>query len=398
MNKPTVYVDPNNIIMVNSFVKKNNYNFVDDINSLPEKYSIQINIWEKLNDKRFCNANHQNEHEDLVFPEKIAHDIKQGNVHVVFNLSWESCYTLFGNYKKIIDFDEFCKLYDCPKSNITFLIANHNVTSSDMGVNTIVYNHPMLYTGTGDLTYDLTKSEDKIELIANKQLMPFNGLFYTRRAREERLAILYQLKQLQLLDKINYSCLVPPKNPTRLNSYFKKNNFPDLTTILQQIKIPTECMFSSITNHDPESCNDLINRIDWQHAYTSSFHIVIESYPDSPGFVTEKSIKPMRMLQPFVIYGSVGTIAYLKELGYDVFDDFIDHRYDTVDDNKLRMQMVVSEIQRLSVLSQEAWTNILYNRLDRLVSNFNKAVNSSRYYHTGDLKLYDACQRHNVDL
>lgn len=399
-HKPTVYNDLNNPIfsILNSFIKDDTYNFVQDVNKLPKKYTVQINVWNVLNDKRFCNVNFQNNHKKLVFPERIKKDIKQGNVHVVFNLTWESCYTLYGNDKLAIDFNNFSNIYACPIENITFLIANHNITKHHTGVNTVVYNHPMMYTGTGDMVYDAVQSEDKILSLLNKNLLPYNGLFYTRRAREERLAILYSLSKLGVLDKINYSCLLPPVANDRLNKYFKQLQLPDLQEILKEIKIPTTCKFSKIKSHDPEHATPFVNDIDWGHSLTSSFQIVVESYPDSPGFVTEKSIKPFRMLQPFVTYGSVGTVEYLKSLGYDVFEDIVDHSYDNIQDNHLRLKTLIKEIERLSNMSQEQWSTTLYTIIDRLISNANKATSGIRFYHTGDLELYEYCKQHESSL
>ncbi len=47
---------------------------------------------------------------------------------------------------------------------------------------------------------------------------------------------------------------------------------------------------------------------------------------------TEKSIKPLMMGQPIVVFGNPRTLPLLKELGLDVFDDWLDGSYDAIVD------------------------------------------------------------------
>jgi hypothetical protein len=64
-------------------------------------------------------------------------------------------------------------------------------------------------------------------------------------------------------------------------------------------------------------------------------------------FITEKTYKPIKFGQPFLIAGCAGTLAELRCRGYDVFDDVIDNHYDTVLDNTQRWFALRSSIQKL---------------------------------------------------
>ena len=53
-------------------------------------------------------------------------------------------------------------------------------------------------------------------------------------------------------------------------------------------------------------------------------------------FLTEKTFKPIKYGQPFVIAGGPGSLQALRDMGYRVFDDVVDNHYDTISDNTQR--------------------------------------------------------------
>ena len=75
-------------------------------------------------------------------------------------------------------------------------------------------------------------------------------------------------------------------------------------------------------------------------AYLNSYlHVIAESHYDTI-FVSEKTTKCMLATQFFVIIAGAGTIQKLRDLGFDTYDDIIDHnRYDNADDS-IRIQRV----------------------------------------------------------
>ena len=72
----------------------------------------------------------------------------------------------------------------------------------------------------------------------------------------------------------------------------------------------------------------------------SACSIVLETHFDvdqsGGAFLTEKTFKPIKYGQPFVIAGGPGSLQALRDTGYRVFDDVIDNHYDTVLDNTQR--------------------------------------------------------------
>jgi hypothetical protein len=88
-----------------------------------------------------------------------------------------------------------------------------------------------------------------------------------------------------------------------------------------------------------------------EHFEDSYLNVVLETHLDcdqSGGvFLTEKTFKPIKHSQPFIIFGAVGTIEKLRQMGYRTFDHVIDHSYDSIEDNTQRWDCAFKEFQRL---------------------------------------------------
>jgi hypothetical protein len=88
-----------------------------------------------------------------------------------------------------------------------------------------------------------------------------------------------------------------------------------------------------------------------EHFANSYLNVVIETHMDvdqSGGvFLTEKTFKPIKNCQPFVIIGAAGSIAQLKNMGYKTFDHVIDHSYDSIENTTERWNRACSVIENL---------------------------------------------------
>ena len=94
--------------------------------------------------------------------------------------------------------------------------------------------------------------------------------------------------------------------------------------------------------------------------YTNSYcHIVVETHFDvdqsGGAFITEKTFKPIKHGQPFVVAGAPGTLATLRKMGYRTFDHVIDNSYDLETDNTRRWQMLMKSIQQIQNQDPDAW-------------------------------------------
>ena len=146
--------------------------------------------------------------------------------------------------------------------------------------------------------------------------------------------------------------------------------------------------------HGPISC-DTLDPVEqnshWtliaEHFDDAYCHIVLETLYDAEqsggAFLTEKTFKPIRHAQPFVVFGTVDTLKTLRGLGYQVFDDLLDNSYDCELDNTKRFRKTVAAIQQLNqqdlhefyikcraqlIHNQELFLSSKYSRLADLVA------------------------------
>ena len=110
----------------------------------------------------------------------------------------------------------------------------------------------------------------------------------------------------------------------------------------------------------------------WGNSY---LNIVTEPSIDDAGFLSEKIFKPIRAEQLFLIQGCPGTVSYLKSIGFDVFDDYIDHsRYDNEPNWQRRTDLMLAvldeiypSIERIfAETKQRRLANRLYLQSDKL--------------------------------
>lgn len=76
-------------------------------------------------------------------------------------------------------------------------------------------------------------------------------------------------------------------------------------------------------------------------------------------FITEKPLKPLFNLRPFVMLGSAGTLATLRALGFRTFAPTINEAYDNILDANERTRAVLDEVERLASFPASAWKPLL---------------------------------------
>jgi hypothetical protein len=108
-----------------------------------------------------------------------------------------------------------------------------------------------------------------------------------------------------------------------------------------------------------------------EHYSNSYIHIVFETFFDadqSQGtFLSEKTFKPIKHAQPFVLVAPAGSLKLLRELGYKTFDSVIDTSYDTIENNTERWIAVYNLINSLKHsnlydIYQKCKDDILHNQ------------------------------------
>jgi len=116
---------------------------------------------------------------------------------------------------------------------------------------------------------------------------------------------------------------------------------------------PYTCDTQTAEQHNDHS------QIESAHYLDAYCNIVLETHYDADQsggtFLTEKTFKPIKHGQPFVIVGAPGSLATLRKLGYRTFDHAIDNSYDLVQDNTQRWQQTLQTIQQIQQQDMHTW-------------------------------------------
>jgi len=280
----------------------------------------------------------------------------------------------------------------------------------------------------------LTKVQDtklmhqKNHRIINKHLLVKKAVCYNHRLRFHRLAVAAWL----INNNYHKSTYLSFLSSNEITKYIIKNDSgwdhykvnylkPMALKVAKQpiviqneqpyIKFKTDIYKPDkiVCTHDNRQISQFINEA---HTLNSYFHIVLETYSDyksqkikdnlfneikknnteitkdfleqinSKAFVTEKSIKPLAMMQPFVIFGAPYQVRSLKEMGFNTFDKWIDHSYDIEIDDCRRMNLFLTELDRLFKIDEKTWSNLLFDMLPDLEFNYYKQLTYTKDFHS----------------
>jgi len=117
--------------------------------------------------------------------------------------------------------------------------------------------------------------------------------------------------------------------------------------------------------------------------YTAPVQLVVETSNETDRlswrniFVTEKSYKVFAWHQFPIWYAVSGLVEKIRDMGFDLFDDLIDHSYDKDTNPFTRMDSVVTEAHRFSNLDTVALRQTYWQRLEnnaRIVDDISKTA------------------------
>ena len=396
----TANIDISLFRWIDKFIPKayeDSYN-LKTIDEIPpgEKYVIYLHYYESLTvefefDFTFHNPN--NSRVSFPMPKRIWEDSGKGLVHWVFDHSPET--TLLHHVDSFDDFKAAFNIRDA--KNMTMISGiesngkyGHMVKEEckEHGYNVITgYG----FFGPWHLLGAWTSSENnryvrtKIKNIFNNVPSKYKSLCYARVPRHNKmLATAYIFHHgldkeslfslgVNINDKLRYD------NPERKTDIdILKLSDKDLIKVYQNLEASTEVIYPHIKEPDLDLLIDNpVQVISKEHGYQSYFQLtnetIIGDYTRYP-FITEKSYKPFIMFQPFVMNGSLGCVQVLKERGFDVFEKWIDHSYDSIIDNTERWEKALAEFKRLHKLSHDQWNIMQREMLEGLIHNNNHAT------------------------
>jgi hypothetical protein len=185
--------------------------------------------------------------------------------------------------------------------------------------------------------------------------------------RRNRAYVFNRLVEDGLLDQSLVSIMQDPFNSYQVNptnAYYQSVN-EYTSPALEYLDDPSVHKFkqSATTTRERYSANILTDRfykgqvkrpvqmsqIIPVGVYENSwFSIVVKTNPSNFDFLTEKTAKPIMARRIFVVFGSQGILAFLRQQGLRTFDGLIDESYDQEPNELKRYDMAWQQIRRLA--------------------------------------------------
>lgn len=255
-----------------------------------------------------------------------------------------------------VNFNHILKLLDIPASQLLYITGDYRFSKltkdPKTGVNIIYSNYWERNASTvADMNSDIYTKQLSI-LKSGKKRNYFNTC-YNRRIRDHRILLMSVLKYEKLLDKMIWSWGGDVENTLKQqfagdmsfinHVYINRlgNEYAD--SVLEVFN------WGSKQNGKPavEDLNiNLVNTINEEHIFDTYIQFICETWATNKStFLSEKSFKPFALGQPFLSWSDKGTVAALRDMGYDVFDDIFSHDYDSIEDDIIRLKTVVGQVK-----------------------------------------------------
>jgi|APSaa5957512535_1039671.scaffolds.fasta_scaffold52526_2 hypothetical protein len=179
----------------------------------------------------------------------------------------------------------------------------------------------------------------------------------------------YRTTLLTQLSSINHN--VYYKFQPLISEYFRKNNQYDI--------------LAKWGHADVGANSNASAEISWKDHTLFDIQIVTETLFDTEKtHLTEKTLKPMIMYQPFIMFAGPYSLQYIKKYGFKTFGHLWDESYDTECDPVLRFNQVMDVIHYLSNLSQSKFNALMAKTTPIVMHNRNHFFNNQFELHLMD--------------
>ena len=166
--------------------------------------------------------------------------------------------------------------------------------------------------------------------------------------RDHRVLLLYNIFKHQLQNNHISAPRICPVENIDISSIAQKytNVYQDIVQVFEQAQLPR--LFAGEDTQNMTSCW-LTN---FAEAADSLIYVPTETvYFGRRAHITEKTFKAIALEMPFVLVAPAGSLAYLREYGFQTFDSVFDESYDSETNDIRRIEQVTSLLKSLDQMS-----------------------------------------------
>ena len=275
-------------------------------------------------------------------------------------------YKIVGFHKKIL-FNVTCESFPQKLINSLrkfFVGKGFEFLFIDSGLDVIKSTGDHIY-GPGFFYYYYMYKGEKTERHATDskpikdRVLKYSALVRNVFSREFRILMIYELYKRKLLNKGVVTCGTSPLENNLNVVKFRLSEIPTIDKkFIDMLPIranfPGEDLsdegidtYNHVNNPGADSIISLVIESSYEW-FESKQHkgFKYNTYWDRP-FLTEKTIKSINCKQLPLFMAPKGYVSHLRKIGFDVFDDIINHSYDECLDPEKRIVMIVDELERL---------------------------------------------------
>jgi hypothetical protein len=171
-------------------------------------------------------------------------------------------------------------------------------------------------------------------------------------------------------ESLGYNNYVPNRTYSKLCFMPINLKKPFRTELIKQLDNYLKDFIYSYNNELP---GDNKNKSDWQRYFNANwydstyFSLAVETIMTGTGFVTEKTFKPIAFQHPFIVCGQTGVLTFLKNNGFETYNNLFDESYDSIIDNDNRMLAVINCIKNFIPM---AYDNITLEKIKHNKNRF----------------------------
>lgn len=322
------------------------YNKLDDVRGKKYIYPVMIHT-----------ADYFSKQEQIGFKfvdPNVLDDVKNNRAKIVLMLPYEG----HGNLPNYDDFkilNKWCIDNNLTKNQVYYLSGELNgptdVNYTYIGVNGFRRWVPKPQPGVVSFNPDIDKNL---------------FLSYTRRPHDHRLLFTCNLIKYDLLKHglISYYGGKEKNSVARVHQLGRE----DLAKFAKRLD-KTRPIILDIKDLGYNNPASNVNKL---HHIKTFMSVVLEThYNPTTLFFSEKIWKPISMGHPFMLIAGNNYLTELKRLGYQTFDKWLDERYDQTSDINDKIELITSEIKRLSNLSIDDLKKIREEMMPILIHNQN---------------------------
>lgn len=218
--------------------------------------------------------------------------------------------------------------------------------------------------------------------VLNSSSRPYKFICLNRACHPHRFATvagLYPYKDQGLLSFHNaeYSLNTNVYRGTSFELFLSK--YPNQSLSWLDLGLPIDTTLNLPDYLENQSPKDSLIIVD-EHVdkfYQSYLHIVTETSVNNV-FFSEKTFKPIKYYQPFVLINGANSLRYLREMGYKTFEKYIDESYDIEQESDKRISKAINSA--LEFIKQKGLDSIMKDMYPILEHNYNNFIARCRNF------------------